>query len=199
MKKLKLHKSFVKERDELLSGEKKIPSYWFIKQFMNNLPDEGVVPQEFSGRDAEDYYSWGYALFGFWTDGEMACYQLKLFQWVDLYASIKRDDMPAFEEAVFALLNLEEKLLGITEEDKNKEEVENPEQVIMEVTLPVECGFFKHNTTGEDWGEFLSELEGGEPETLSEIFDDSIEPYELHDHYLESIKKGEAKIKIIKK
>lgn len=112
--------NFNKERDALISGEQKIPTHGFIKQFINNLPDENIVPDEFVGRDAEDYNSWGYALFGYWTNAEDICHQIKIFQWIDLYASLERDDLPAFEEAVIDILNLDE-YIGHSEEEEDDE------------------------------------------------------------------------------
>ena len=95
----RITKAFIAERDELLKEETEVldpsenlelalskphPSKEFCKIFFDRLErgNELALP-EYGGRDAEDYHTWGYALYGdVDIEAEDEIHKLFLWEWL---------------------------------------------------------------------------------------------------------------------
>lgn len=93
-------KEFESELKLLLTKTNMIPTRAFCDKFQERLPEEDQIPEEFQGRDAEDYESWGYALWGYFEDAENIMYELKLWYWIGVYDALDNGDLKGFLEDV---------------------------------------------------------------------------------------------------
>ena len=78
---------YLNEVDRLLKlpeDHNELPSKEFVEEFMARMPDEKDIPEEYIGRDAEDYYAWGVAL-GIDEQAEDEFYQCRIQEAMKLY------------------------------------------------------------------------------------------------------------------
>ena len=98
---------FTTELQLLLKAKGKlIPTKAFCDKFIKRLPKSKDIPEEFLGRDSEDYQSWGYALYGYFEDGESDIYDIRIFQWIDIYEAMETKNTNKYLKAVEELVEI---------------------------------------------------------------------------------------------
>jgi len=98
---------FFEQLELLKVNENLIPTEAFLDKFRERLPNEDDIPEEYLGRDAEDYHSWGYALYNDVNEsGEELVNDLKLFIWMDFYDALEARDKAKMDEATEELFRI---------------------------------------------------------------------------------------------